>query len=234
MIQIMTLIGWQSSTAGSRIRVALWLVQEIGEGGTFRKAQLRTAFPAVEQIDRRMRDLREDGWVFATNREDLSLAPDELRLVRVGARVWDASYRRPRAQTVLASDRKATFAADGFACRYCGVAAGEPFPDEAFRIAKLSVTRISGSGSPALLTLCDRCLAASSGESSGDAAAVAREVGRLGPDEREQLLAWMSRGERGQTGLDRAWARWRALPHDLRDDVKAQLQAQTDCDFRGR
>ena len=136
-----TLPAWQSSTAGARIRAALWLAQEIGEGGTFRKAQLRAAFPSVEQIDRRMRELREDGWVFATNREDLALASDELRLVRIGGAVWDKSYRRARTSSISANDRKAAFAADGFACRHCGVAAGEPFADDPIRIAKLSVAR---------------------------------------------------------------------------------------------
>ena len=70
---------WRTSRTGSKTRVALWLVAEVGAGGTFTKADLRAAFPAIEQVDRRMRDLRTEGWVIATYREDRSLAADELR-----------------------------------------------------------------------------------------------------------------------------------------------------------
>lgn len=220
----MTLPAWQSSTAGARIRAALWLAEEIGEGGTFRKAQLRAAFPSVEQIDRRMRELREDGWVFATNREDLALASDELRLVRIGGAVWDESYHRARTTSISANDRKATFAADGFACRHCGVAAGEPFADDPIRIAKLSVARSSIPKSRGLLTLCDRCMAADPDSAAGNVEAVIRDAQQLGPAEREQLLRWMVRDERERTALDRVWARWRTLPHDLRDQAKRQLE----------
>src|SRR3954468_17866908 len=97
---------WRTSGAGSKIRVALWLVAAVGTGGTFTKADLRAAFPAVEQVDRRMRDLRADGWVIATYREDRSLASDELRLVRVGAPVWETGYR-PRSRAVPARERRA-------------------------------------------------------------------------------------------------------------------------------
>ena len=55
-------------------------------------AELRNAFPSVEQIDRRMRDLRAEGWVIATYREDRSMSQDELRLVAMGGRVWEEAY----------------------------------------------------------------------------------------------------------------------------------------------
>jgi hypothetical protein len=224
MIPEVTLPAWQSSTAGARIRAALWLAQEIGEGGTFRKAQLRAAFPSVEQIDRRVRELREDGWVFATNREDLALASDELRLVRIGGAVWDKSYRRARTSSISANDRKATFAADGFACRHCGVAAGEPFADDPIRIARLSVARSPSPESRGLVTLCDRCIAAGPGAGTADLDAVVRDGRQLDPADREQLLRWMARDERDRTALDRVWARWRTLSHDLRDQAKRQLE----------
>ena len=117
---------WRTSRAGSKVRVALWLIAEVGTGGTFTKADLRAAFPAVEQVDRRMRDLRAEGWVIATYREDRSLAADELRLVTVGARVWEPGYR-PRSRAVPARERRAVFSRDGYACRYCGISAGETY-----------------------------------------------------------------------------------------------------------
>src|SRR3954447_17133914 len=93
----MSVPDWRTSTAGTRVRAALWLVEVVGVGNHFTKAELREAFPGVEQVDRRMRDLRDDSWVIATNREDRSLELDELRFVSMGGRVWEPGYRRSAA-----------------------------------------------------------------------------------------------------------------------------------------
>src|SRR3954452_13389047 len=114
MMGVMTVPDWKTSTKGTRVRVALWLHSEVGDGGTFKKAQLREAFPGVEQIDRRMRDLRAEGWVLATYREDRSLEPDELRLVQVGGRVGEPTYRSRQSSTITDKERKAVFAADNY------------------------------------------------------------------------------------------------------------------------
>jgi hypothetical protein len=219
----MTLPAWQTSAKGARVRAALWLVQEVGEGGAFRKAQLRDAFPGVEQIDRRMRELREDGWIFATSREDLSLAQDELRLVHIGGAIWDESYRRPARSPVSPSERKAVLSADGFACRFCGIAAGEFFPDDPLRSAKLSVARMGRDSEPAFLTLCDKCVVAAPGASPDESDTIARDAERLSADDRDTLLRWMERDERERTALDRIWARWRALPHQEREQVRSRI-----------
>ncbi|NED80912.1 hypothetical protein G3I76_12555, partial [Streptomyces sp. SID11233] len=65
---------------GGRVRVALWLVSVVGEGNPFTKTELRTAFPDESQIDRRLRDLRDWGWVIHNSRDDESLRPEEQRL----------------------------------------------------------------------------------------------------------------------------------------------------------
>lgn len=54
-------LDWRNADLGTRVRVALWLRDEIGEGGTFSKAALRAAISGAEQVDRRMRDLRPHG-----------------------------------------------------------------------------------------------------------------------------------------------------------------------------
>lgn len=200
------------------VRAALWLAQEVGEGGIFTKTGLRQAFPGVNQIDRRARDLRYYGWVINTSREDLGLTADQQRLVQIGVAVWDPAERRrhPRPK-VSQKARQETLLADDFACRRCGVAAGEPFPDDALRTAKLSVARIDADGNLLLMTLCDRCLTSEGTAASGDAV---RELAcQLHAEDREQLLSWMRRGERRRTKLDRAWSRWRALPASERERV---------------
>src|SRR5258707_11496461 len=100
---------WHTYKAGTMIRSALWLVQEVGEGNEFTKQQLREAFPAVSQIDRRVRDLRKYGWVILTNTEDAQLTAEEQRFVQRGVPVWDAQAKRAadREMTIPATDRQA-------------------------------------------------------------------------------------------------------------------------------
>ncbi|MFC5155611.1 hypothetical protein [Streptomyces amakusaensis] len=80
----------------TKVRTALWLATEVGEGSVYTKAQLREAFPDVAQIDRRVRELRGHGWVIATNRDDPGLRSHEARFVRAGDPVWQPAIR-PRA-----------------------------------------------------------------------------------------------------------------------------------------
>ncbi|GGU67871.1 hypothetical protein [Lentzea flava] len=87
---------------GSMVRVALWLATEVGQGNTFTQKDLRDAFPGVAQIARRMRDLRDYGWVLETSREDPTLSTEELRLTTIGTPVWNAQERRT-AQLVRAA-----------------------------------------------------------------------------------------------------------------------------------
>jgi hypothetical protein len=214
---------WRTSRAGSKVRVALWLVAAVGSGGTFKKKDLRGAFPAVEQVDRRMRDLRADGWVIATYREDRSLAADELRLVSVGARVWEPGYR-PRSPAVPARERRAVFSRDGYACRYCGISAGETYPDDPLRTAKLSAARASAGNQ--LMTLCDRCMA-----DAPDAHSVEDLVGTiraLDPGDKQRLIAWIQGGQRQWTKAEVLWARFRRLPADAREEVQASLDSHAD------
>ncbi|PWS49968.1 hypothetical protein DLE01_21040 [Streptomyces sp. FT05W] len=85
---------WTSEKFGTKVRAALWLVTVVGEGNVFTRDQLRAAFPGVEQIDRRLRDLRDHGWVIATNRDEPFLDPHETRFVRAGDPIWQPGVRR--------------------------------------------------------------------------------------------------------------------------------------------
>lgn len=83
--------------AGAMVRGALWLAREIGEGHIFTKEQVRRTFPGISQIDRRIRDLRDYGWVIHTSSDDARLRIDEQRLVKIGVPVWDSKARRAAA-----------------------------------------------------------------------------------------------------------------------------------------
>lgn len=81
---------WDDPSHTSKVRVAHWLFAQVGQGSVFTKADMRDAIPGVEQIDRRMRELRSLGWVIKTYREMPSLHSNELYLDNVGARIWES------------------------------------------------------------------------------------------------------------------------------------------------
>ncbi|MFH9135051.1 hypothetical protein [Streptomyces sp. NPDC017524] len=86
---------WTNEKFGTMVRAALWLVTVVGEGGVFTREDLKAAFPGVSQIDRRVRDLRDHGWLIATNRDEAILGAHETRFVRAGDPVWRPGFRRP-------------------------------------------------------------------------------------------------------------------------------------------
>lgn len=214
----MTVPNWKTFDGGTKIRVALWLHEEVGPGGVFTKAQLRGAFPNVEQVDRRMRDLRPEGWVIHTNSQDVSLEPDELRLVSVGGRVWERSYRSAAISTIPDAERRAVMRRDNFACVFCGISAGEPYEDDPGRTAVLAVVRGTATvRTEALSTVCVRCRGASAQASSAQEVLI--ELKELDFEDRESFRLWLDKDRRVLTPLDTAWLHFLRLPSEQRKQV---------------
>lgn len=220
------------SSAGTMVRGALWLLQVVGEGGTFTKNQLRDAFPRVAQVDRRIRDLRDYGWIVHSSAEDASLLAEDQRFVKVGVHVWNPEARREAASRKGISNkvRRGVMARDGYMCTLCGISGAEQYLDDTLTTAVLAVSRrtmkpVEGPETEVLVTECQRCRAgrASTPIDAGIVLATAME---LNPEERRRLLRWMERGRRGGTALDRAWAAYRRVPTDLRQVIADQLRSQ--------
>jgi 5-methylcytosine-specific restriction endonuclease McrA len=159
-----------------------------------------------------MRDLRTEGWVLATYREDRYLSPDELRLVQVGGHVWNPAYRSRQSMSITDKERQAVFAADNFCCTRCGIGGGEPFADDALRTAKLTVARVTSltSDLPMLSTLCDRCHVASRDEPA--APDLVHRLDALDEAARERLRQWVRAGVRPQSAEEVLWGEYRRLP----------------------
>ncbi|GAA1883738.1 hypothetical protein [Actinomadura bangladeshensis] len=224
--------AWSTSKAGGMVRAALWLVQEVGEGNTFTKGQLRDAFPGMAQIDRRVRDLRDYGWTILANTEDASLAAEEQRFVKAGVAVWDPKERRAAAprKTLSSKEIRAVQERDDFLCTVCGISGGEEYPDDPNKTAVLSVTRRAtvlpdGREEVLLLTECKRCRAGSS-NARARADEVAADIRILDPADRRRLARWIDRNRRVSTPLDRVWSAYRRLPADARAEVLAELKAE--------
>lgn len=216
-------------SAGTMVRAALWLLEVVGEGNIFTKEQVRAAFPGVSQADRRIRDLRDYGWVIYSSSEDAALNLDEQRFVQAGAAVWDPAARRQvRIKSISARERQATMAADGHQCVMCGIAAGELYPESPNETAVLSVKRwpiklAGGDSHEQLVTMCKRCGAGGGTSQPLDVSRLIVDARNLDEADQDRLRRWVERGRRGPTPLDRIWNGYRKLPADARVDFERHL-----------
>lgn len=222
---------WQDATLGTRVRVALWLATKVGEGGRFRKQQLRDAMPGVEQIDRRMRDLRPAGWEIITYRDQPGLDVDELLLQKIGKPVWEREHRAAGLRMISARTRREVMERDGHRCVRCGVLAGESYPDAPGTTARLTLGHVNphkhGSGATAgeLVTECARC---NESVKHLTGAAFTQEqvwdrVAALTRKDKEKLLDWLEKGHREATAVEKAASMVFQLPGESRERLHQRL-----------
>lgn len=223
----MTMPVWTDETLGAKKRVALWLIQVIGEGKCFTKTQLRDAFPGTQQVDRRMRELRDADWRIDTNREDPSLETNEHRFVRQGKPVWEPGQSSRAEITVTATERYALMTRDGHKCRSCGIAPGQKYVGTSITsqldVARRTVRLPNGNQRTQLVIECNRCRVGSR-ELIADLDDVLTRIGRLPAYERKMLAAWVEQDARGFSEVEELWAYYRTLPADSRDEVRSALQ----------
>ncbi|MFD9941451.1 HNH endonuclease [Nonomuraea sp. NPDC059023] len=227
----MTDVVWTNAKLGTRIRVALWLYHEIGEGERFRKQQLRNAIPDIEQVDRRMRDLRPAGWIIRTYRDLANLSPDELLLEKIGAHIWEPGQRSAGLRAISGKVRREVMDRDGHRCVRCGIGAGEEYPDDPGSHARLTMGHVTPHkyGSTAqpedLVTECARCNETAkhltgvqfSSEQVWD------RIQELPRKEKVKLLSWMAADRRAVSDTEKIWSHYRQLPAARRGTVKARL-----------
>lgn len=215
--------------AGVMIRGSLWLIQEIGVGNVFTKADIRTAFPDASQADRRIRDLRDHGWVLHTRADDASLQLEQTRLVAIGTEVWDPRARRASSPNkgISSKARDAIMARDDYMCTVCGITGGEAYPDDSTQTAVLAVAKRTGNISgDAWATICKRCKAG--GAARVDIVRAAHVVSELAGVDREAFARWTATGRREVSPAERAWSMYLRLP----DEARATLLANLDIELR--
>ncbi|MFD9680553.1 hypothetical protein ACFWAD_11800 [Rhodococcus sp. NPDC059969] len=219
--------SWKDEKLGTKKRVALWLVEEVGVGELFTKNQLREAFPDTSQVDRRMRELRDHEWRIDTSREDPSLGSHEQRFVRQGTSVWEPGKATSRhGIKVTATDRHALLLRDGHKCRSCGIGPGEQYVGtyvaSQLDVARRTVRMPGGKTSVQLVIECNRCRVGGR-ELTADLDDVLARIDRLPVYERKMLAGWLDRDSRSFSEAEDLWAAYRTLPGDSRDAVRAAL-----------
>lgn len=218
---------WRDHSLGARVRAALWLVDQVGEGNTFTKQELRDAIPDREQVDRRLRDLRPAGWIIHTYRDIEALRANELLLERIGAPVWEAAHRGVGLRKISDKVRREILERDRFRCRRCGISAGEPYPDGSGEVGRLTIGHIlahKSGGSPgadSLLTECARCNETIKhlSEAQLTREQVQDRITELRGDDKRTLLEWMHADHRDFSAVEAVWAQYRQLPATEREKV---------------
>jgi hypothetical protein len=221
---------------GAERKIAAWLAFNTQLGDKFTFLEIREALGAEvanndEHLQRRLRQLRKDGWVIPSGKHDPSVGASGYRLDTVG---WHPGKGdRPRDSSKVSDTvRRKVFEQDGHRCVHCGVGAGEPYPDDLTRKAVLTVGHrkpgaFQGSGSIRnLQTECGRCnepLRAGTGipETYDE---VLNSVQNLPVKDREALLDWLNEGRRIPSKLDAVHDRARKLAHDDREELIAELE----------
>ncbi|MGW6740962.1 hypothetical protein ACWGDX_09510 [Streptomyces sp. NPDC055025] len=225
--------SWQNGKLGGKVRAALWLEAEVGEGNIFTKAQLRQAFPEVAQIDRRLRDLRDHGWRIDTSRDDPALKQEEQRYVTKGAEVWipgQAKVARHKG-SLTSPQRIKVWQSDNFMCRTCGIGAGEEYEEGSdvrsqLNVARRKVVLHDGSVEVQMVTECKRCTSGTAGEAPVDLADVLGRIDSLSPLEKQALTAWIAADRRTQGSLEKLWGAYRTLPSASRETVRKAVAGE--------
>lgn len=131
-----------------------------------------------------------------------------------------------------AKTRRRVFYRDGNQCVLCGIGAGEPYPDQPQRRARLTLGHFvadslrGGAGPQNLRTECSRCneplrQEAQRGESSAE---ILPKIRSLGRPEKVRLLTWMNNGYRERDEVDQLFDQARILPAAQRDEIRATLE----------
>lgn len=158
--------GTKRSFGGER-RLAAYLYFNVDIGGTFTMRQLREALgeedtpEQAEHLNRRLRNLKPQGWRFRSYKDQYGQAMDEYVLEEKGNKLWLGE--RTRRSTISAALKRQVYERDHNRCVICGVGAREPYPGEPGTEARLTVghrtaeARYGEASLDNLQTECARC-----------------------------------------------------------------------------
>ncbi|MFD4863987.1 HNH endonuclease [Streptomyces sp. NPDC058412] len=211
---------------GVKVRLSAYLAAEVGEGGAFTLDQVREALPGVAQVDRRIRDLRDDGWIIESSRQT---GTHQYRLVKIGNKVWDPQVRVSARRATVSRARRIALERDHYRCAICGFEAGPGLEANAAALEVAHVTSLAEGGThdaSNLLTLCANCHRIMDRVDRPDVASVAAEVASLSETQKTILLAWMARGHRTPSPVEQAWTAYRRLPVEGQQAVRGDLAAE--------
>lgn len=189
--------------------------------------QLREAVPGANQVDRRMRELRQANppWVIHSSQSDPSLPLDTYRVDVIGG---DKLAPKPSAKV-----RREVFEAAGNRCQVCGIGLGEEYAEYPGTRARLQLGHwvpLDQGGSPTkasnLRAECHLCNGGirhltGAAPTSASVGARAKALPRKG---RDDLLRWLDQGRRDVDAEETLFYELRQLPKEAQNEVIEELR----------
>ena len=176
---------------GARARLRAYF--QANAGKVVHAYELREIAGGQEQWSRRLRELRqEEGMNIQSHNDNATLTP--------GQYLYDDSKPLPAFKAGLSREIRAlVLDRNGFTCQMCGIAAGEPHPDDGGRKARLHIGHIrdlshGGSNEPEnLRALCSVCNegAANVMLPRPEAAKLLAQLRRSSRTDQQEVLAWL-------------------------------------------
>lgn len=177
---------------------------------------MREAIPNVNQVDRRMRELRAAEpvtWIIHSSQTKRGLPVDTYEIERIGG------DRLPK--QVSSRVRREVFEAARHRCQVCGIGVGEEYMEYPGEVARLQLGHWKpidqGGGRTDRSNLraeCHRCNGGIRNRTGAvtDRASIERRARALPRADRDRLLAWLERGQREQRDDERLFYEARQLP----------------------
>lgn len=223
---------------GAERKLAAWLMfnLEIGEIFTMRHLRAELGDGVIpnddEHLNRRLRQLRKNGWDVPTQKDDGSLSVGEYRLTAVG---WSPSDgRRPATNQVSQAVRRIVFERDARRCVVCNVGKGEPYPGEPGTRAVITIghrfpdARNGSADADNLQTECQRC-----NEPIREVLPNPETLDELLPSilklpkkDAQTLFTWLSNGYRRRDSIDQLFDRARKLSRTEHASLIEKLKAK--------
>lgn len=208
---------WQVGGTTKRIAAYLWFNVEVGSLFTMAEVRKAANIEQQTQSDRRMRELREQGWVVAGYKDEKDLPRDTYRLKARGKRLWVGE--RIERDVISNKLRREVFARDNNTCVICGVVAGEPYPDLPSVKARMTVghrvpnQRLGTATLDNVQTECARCNETIRNllDDPETFEALKPLLDTLTQAELKELSKWIADGKRRLSNLDLAYSKYHAL-----------------------
>lgn len=115
-------------TLSSKRKLLNFMLSRVGK--VVESRQLQEAAGGAVEFGRRLRELRAEGWLIETHRDDARLKPGQW-VLRSGAQGKAVSFARGISREV----RARVLERNGYTCQMCGVGAGEIHPHDGRRVA---------------------------------------------------------------------------------------------------
>lgn len=225
---------------GGEKRIAAYLYFNVDVGGTFTMRQIREALgeedtpEQAEHLNRRLRNLKPQGWQFTSYKDKYGQAMDEYVLQGKGNKLWLGE--RTKRPTISGALKRQVLERDLNRCVICGVGAGEPYPGEPGTAAKLTAghrtagARHGETSLDNLQTECARCNepvgdTPPNPEVLGEVVAVVKQLRAV---DKLALLTWLESGYRHRSKVDFAYDRTRKLSTTEKVEVIEFLREATE------